>query len=427
MLNSEQIAARQFAKILMMALKEVKEELKQTSSQIFVGGKMMSEKKVVGRRVVIVLGTICILLAVSLVGAMVNYTLIIGVKDNTITSKDSTINNLNSQINSKNSQIQTLTNQKNQLQTWLNDNVTSLNSQIANLQGQVASANSQIRSLNSTVTTLQSQVSTLRAIINMSKSELKTLVFHVCEKGEGYTWGHIPDVNYTYNQIAFNNTYSVLLEPEYKGNENWTETLAWLTANFGGQHGIPIILDVFSGGDSPTPTPMLSTNDISAAMATCNVQWLAVNEVVSWYIEHGQAFPTEYVTGILNFCREHNLKVFWTEWKVDSVFQTIQTYIAGFEDIVTVSFSTNSGDLEPANGFMLISTMFQHWGGSVQAWYWTTRYDSDVLNMPISLLIQHALSAKNIGAEILQFEPYWYFFDNGEARENLKLLEIMLT
>jgi hypothetical protein len=47
--------------------------------------------------------------------------------------------------------------------------------------------------------------------------------------------------------------------------------------------------------------------------------------------------------------------------------------------------------------------------------------------MPISLLIQHALSAKNIGAEVLQFEPYWYFFDNGEAKENLKLLEIMLT
>jgi hypothetical protein len=45
--------------------------------------------------------------------------------------------------------------------------------------------------------------------------------------------------------------------------------------------------------------------------------------------------------------------------------------------------------------------------------------------MPISLLIQHALSAKNIGAEILQFELYWYFFDNGQAKENLKLLEIM--
>ena len=93
---------------------------------------------------------------------------------------------------------------------------------------------------------------------------------------------------------------------------------------------------------------------------------------------------------------------------------------------MTVSFSTNSGDLEPADGFMQVSIMFQHWGGSVQAWYWTTRYGSDPLNMPISLLIQQVLSAKNIGAEILQFEPYWYFFDNGQANENLKLLETML-
>jgi hypothetical protein len=220
--------------------------------------------------------------------------------------------------------------------------------------------------------------------------------------------------------------YNILLEPEYKGNENWTEALAWLTANFGGQHGIPIMLDVFGGGISETPTPQLSMDDISAAMAASNVQWIAINEVVSWHIEHGLPFPTGYVIAILNFCKEHNLKVFWNEWKADT-FKAIQTYIAGFEDIVTVSFSTNSGDLEPADGFMLISTMFRHWGGSVQAWYWTTRYGSDTLNMPISLLIQHALSAKNIGAEVLRFEPYWYFFDNGEAKESLKLLEIMLT
>jgi chaperonin cofactor prefoldin len=340
-----------------------------------------------------------------------------------LNGKDSQINDLNSAINNKDSQITTLQSQ-----------ASSDKSTITNLQGQVASANSQINSLNSNVTTLQSQVSALTAIINMSASKLKTLVFHVCEKGEGYTWGHIPDVNYTYNQILTlnNNTYNVLLKPEYKGNENWTEELAWLTANFGGQHGIPIMLDVFGGGDSPTPTQMLSTNDILAAMAVCNVQWLTINEVVSWHIEHNLPFPTDYVTTILNFCREHNLKVFWSEWKVDygatvETFKAIQTYITGFEDIVTVSFSTNSGDLEPADGFMLLNKMFQHWGGSVQAWYWTTRYSSDPLNMPISLLIQHALSAKYIGAEVLQFEPYWYFFDNGQANENLKLLETMLA
>lgn len=353
----------------------------------------MSEKKVVGRKVAIALGIICTLLAVGLV---VDTSIIIS---------------LNSQVSSKDSQIQTLTSQKNRLQTWLNGNVTSLNSQIS--------------SLNSTVTTLQSQLSALTAIINMSESKnLKTLVFHVEETRWGYT-----DFNYTYNQILAldNNTHNVLLNPEYEGNYNWTETLAWLTANFGGQHGIPIMLDVFGGGPREYPVPKLSTNDILAAMAVCNVEWLRFSEVVSWHIEHNLPFPTDYVTTILNFCREHNLKLFWNEWKVDSVFQTIQTYIMGFEDIVTVAFSTNSRDLEPANGFMLVSTMFQHWGGSVQAWYWATHGWVNPLNMPISLLIQHALSAKNMGAEILQFEPYWYFFDNGEAKENLKLLEIMLT
>jgi len=108
-------------------------------------------------------------------------------------------------------------------------------------------------------------------------------------------------------------------------------------------------------------------------------------------------------------------------------FKAIQTCIKNYEGIVTVSFSTNSQDLEPPSGFLLLNKMFQHWGGSIQAWHWTTRYGSDPINMHSPLLIQHALSAKNIGAEILQFEPYWYFFDNGQANENLKLLEAMLT
>ena len=94
---------------------------------------------------------------------------------------------------------------------------------------------------------------------------------------------------------------------------------------------------------------------------------------------------------------------------------------------MTVSFSTNSGDVEPAEGFMQISQTFQHWGGSIQAWYWETRYNSSLMDMPASLLIEHALFAKSLGAEVIEFEPYWYFFDNGEPNENLKLLETILA
>lgn len=404
------------------------------------------------RNVVVALGIICILLTVSLAGVIANYTSTINAKDNTLTSKDSTINNQNAQIANENSQLtednNTIFSLNAQLSSEdsqivnLQSQVNSLNSQIAilqsqassdkstitNLQGQVASADSQISSLSSTVTALQSQVNDLTAIINMNNPSLQTLVFHVCEKGPGYTWGHLPDVNSTYNQILAlnNNTYNILLLPEYEGNTNWTQELAWIAANFGGPHGIPIMLDVFSGGNGSTPIQMLSPNDILAAMAVCNVQYLRFPELVSWYMGQNLPFPTAYVTSILQFCRANNLKLFWTEWD-PAAFTAIQTYIAGYEDIVTVSFSTNSGLLEPAAGFMQISTIFQHWGASVQAWYWTTRTGQDPMDMPASLLVQQALSAKYIGAQILQFEPYWYFFDNGQTNQNLQLLMAMLT
>jgi hypothetical protein len=59
----------------------------------------MSEKKVVGRNVAIALGIICIVLAVSLVGVIADYTLIIGGKDNTIASLNSQVNDLTDIVN----------------------------------------------------------------------------------------------------------------------------------------------------------------------------------------------------------------------------------------------------------------------------------------------------------------------------------------
>ena len=321
----------------------------------------MGERKVVNRNIVIAIAVLCVVLAISLVGAVANYSSILN-------GKDSQINDLNSAINNKDSQISDLQNQI----ASDNSTINSLNSQIANLQGQVASANSQISSLNSQITTLQSQVSDLTAIINMSKSKLKTLVFHVCEKGDDLP--HCPDVSAVYKQILDLNEgkYEILMLPEYKGNENWTDTFNWIKNNFA---NIPIMLDVFVGGPyADHVATQLSTDQISSAMAVCPVKWLRFAEVVSWYLEYNVTFPTSYVTGILNFCRTNGLKLFWTEYKVDSVFQTIKTYIAGFEDIVTVSFSTNSGELEPVDGFMLLNKTFQHWGGSVQSWYWETRH-----------------------------------------------------
>ena len=112
----------------------------------------MGEKKVVGRTVAIVLGVICVILTVGLVGAIANYTSIISGKDNNIVTKDS--------------QIQTLTNQKNQLQTWLDGNKTLLNQTQTWLDGNITYYNSQISSLSSEIATVQGQKDQLQSWLN---------------------------------------------------------------------------------------------------------------------------------------------------------------------------------------------------------------------------------------------------------------------
>ena len=274
---------------------------------------------------------------------------------------------------------------------------------------------------------------------------LDTLVHHVCEKTGDI---HIPDVTAMYAQIlaANDSEYAnVLLLPELNGHAVWADELAWIAANFDGAAGIPVMLDVFGGGSGATANPQLTTAQISAAIAVANVKWVRFAEVVSWHIEHPLVpFPTAYVSGILAFCRTNNLKVFWCEWKVDSVgvdtFKAIQTYIVGYEDIVTVGFKTNSGDLEPAAGFAYIKPLFTHWGGVVESWYWETRHRDPLIwepseglgdpdNMPVSWMVQHAQEAVAAGAEVIQFEPYWYFFEDltGVARVSLQRMHYFLN
>ena len=72
----------------------------------------MSEKKVVSRNIAIALGIICIILAVSLVGAIADYTSI-------ITTKDYQINQLQTWLSGNETLL-------NQTQKWLNGNKTLL-------------------------------------------------------------------------------------------------------------------------------------------------------------------------------------------------------------------------------------------------------------------------------------------------------------
>lgn len=255
-----------------------------------------------------------------------------------------------------------------------------------------------------------------------------TLVFHVSEKGEEYRYARLPNANLTYQELLKlnNDTHDILLLPEYKANVNWTEESVWLQNNFG---GIPIMLDVFGGGSGNTPTPMLTIEQIQEAFRISNVKYIRFSEVVSWHIENKQAFPINYVQEVLEHCKKSNVKVFWTEWKNDfpekniETFNAIKTYIQGYEDIVTVSFSTNSQDLEPADGFLKMDQMFPHWGASIQPWYWNTTRNQDLMDMPASLILEHSFMAKGLGAEVIQFEPYWYFFEwSGVPNDNLKLI-----
>lgn len=152
-----------------------------------------------------------------------------------------------------------------------------------------------------------------------------TLVFHVSEKGEDYKYARLPNAAGTYSQIlALNSTCEIALLPEYKGNLNWTEELSWIATNFGGPKGIPIMIDVFGGGDQSAPTPMLTIDQITQAMNLANVKYLRFSEVISWHIENKQTFPTNYVNDVLEFCKTNNLQLFWTEWKNDYPPKTLK-------------------------------------------------------------------------------------------------------
>ena len=244
--------------------------------------------------------------------------------------------------------------------------------------------------------------------------KLKDIIVHVCKKPDTHNFSQISDINYVYRQIregfAPNN---VLLNPEFEGNLNYTATLEWISKNF---TEIPICLNVFEGGDVNLPfgpNVKLSISEIKQAMAVADVQMVRFVEIISWYMAHPDLpYPKEDVRGILEFCKNNNLQVVWSEWKIsDDVWESLNSTIAGYEDIVTFVYQTNNEYNDPFVGF-LHAIQFPHWGGSIQSWYWNTTIHRSEMEMPVELIANHTKLARNMGAEIIQFEPYWYFFDN---------------
>ena len=267
-------------------------------------------------------------------------------------------------------------------------------------------------------------------------TELDTLVYHVCEKTSGFIV-HIPDVAAVYAQIlaANDSKYpNVLLLPEYNGHAVWADEATWIIANF---QDIPVMVDIAGGW-----THQVTTAEIAALItAGIDVAYVRIAELVSYCLDTETEFPDDYIAGMLEFCETNDIKVYWCEWKIDygesvATFNKILEAIDGYEGIVTVGFKTNSGDLEPAAGFKYVVDMgFTHVGATVESWYWETRHRvvgaplSDTDNMPVSWMVCHAQEAVSAGTELIQFEPYWYFFGktDGKAKDSLKTLHYCLN
>jgi hypothetical protein len=213
----------------------------------------------------------------------------------------------------------------------------------------------------------------------------------------------------------------VLILPEYNGNLDWTETLRWISTNFS---GVPICLSVFEDGNEswPNPNVKLTAVEIEQAMVASDVRMVRFAEMISWYLGANRTFPIDEVRSVLEFCRSKDLKVLWNEWKISvDVLPFLNETLYGFEDLVTVVYQTNNGFDEPFIGY-LFSTQFEHWGASVQSWYWEEHGKGDKDKMPIDTMVEHALLSRNMGTEVIQFEPYWYFFDSGEPLETMHIM-----
>ena len=256
-------------------------------------------------------------------------------------------------------------------------------------------------------------------ILNHDPHKLETVVMHASIKTDSNV--SLLDVAHTYQQLRDGfSPYEVLILPEYNGNLNWTETLQWISTDF---TGVSICLSVFEGGNDSLPDPnvKLGIEEIEEAMAVSNVRMVRFAEMISWYMEANETltnitFPLDEVRNILEFCKSKNIKVLWSEWKIsDNVLPLLKDIIDGYEDIVTVIYQTNN-EFDAVFVGYLYATQFSHWGESVQSW-WVDETGKDRYDLPSEMVVEYAKLARGMGAEIIQFEPYWYFFDNGDSLE----------
>jgi len=158
----------------------------------------------------------------------------------------------------------------------------------------------------------------------------------------------------------------------------------------------------------------LTLEQIDQIRTVCPLQTLRIHEAISYYRDYlNIPFPTDYVREICNYAQNNKLSIFWNEWDINTYPQIAQI-IEGYENTVHVSFGTNANYIEPIDGFNHLKG-FTKRAASIQSWYWYERQDrtpGTEMDMPPELMRQHTLEALRAGCTIIQYEPYWYFFDN---------------
>ena len=167
---------------------------------------------------------------------------------------------------------------------------------------------------------------------------------------------------------------------------------------------------------SYSTVPQVFTSDQLGQLSLAEIEELRLNSVsmvgLSFHevLSAFSPFPTEYVQQVLSYARLHGLFVFWNEWNINT-YPTIQSLIQGYEDIVTVSFGTNANYVEPEVAFPLTKSSFGKWGASIQSWYYWERHpNATSYDCPVDTLRTFTCEADILGANYIQFEPYWYFF-----------------
>ena len=163
-----------------------------------------SQKKVFGKKVVVALGIICVVLLAGLVGALAFYISMVNSLNLQIAEKDETISSLNSQLAER------------------DDIISSLNSQISTFQNTLASKDSQINSLNSTILSLYNylylNVSAILVYTSITQdANSSTSVWNYMLQFAGYIVVYVQsssnttyvELSYSYREVDYRNIVTV--------------------------------------------------------------------------------------------------------------------------------------------------------------------------------------------------------------------------